>query len=114
MTKPAQDLRPDLRRPPPPPPAPNVFPRRPTPPEWAEISGTFPALNQADVWITDDPTWVYNCIAWSLGYTDRWINPPQPRAAFDYLYVHDHGYRIVPALAPDAEIDGWELDGAMT
>src|SRR6185295_6560502 len=91
------------------------LPRRPTAPEWADLSGAFPALVQADVWITDepDPLRPYNCIAWSLGYTDRWINPPQPRAAFIQLY-RDHGYRVIPALAPDAEIDGWELDGAMT
>lgn len=40
------------------------------------------------------PAWkkTYNCIAWSLGITDRWVWPGQSMIAFDELYAK-HGYK---------------------
>lgn len=81
-------------------------PRQPTPAEWAQLSTWFPGLTQANVWITDNPTPVYNCIAFSLGITNQWINPPQPLNAFQQLY-NNHGHATLAAGAPNAHIDGW-------
>jgi hypothetical protein len=83
-------------------------PRPPTPAEWAQLSGWFPGLVRGNVWITDNPTPVYNCIAYSLGYTDRWINPPQPLGPFQALY-NGQGHATLAAGAGNANIDGWAL-----
>jgi hypothetical protein len=37
--------------------------------------------------VTDNPTWTYNCVAYSIGVTDRWINPPEQPQAFAELYT---------------------------
>lgn len=81
-------------------------PRRPTATEWAQLSSWFPGLTQGNVWITDDPTDRYNCIAFSLLFTDRWINPPQPLNAFQQLY-NSYAHPTLPAGAANARIDGW-------
>jgi hypothetical protein len=39
----------------------------------------------------------YNCIAWSLGITDRWVWPGKTVADFDRLYG-SHGYRRIGTL----------------
>jgi hypothetical protein len=39
----------------------------------------------------------YNCIAWSLGITNRWVWPGDSLAAFDRLNKQ-HGYRRLPKL----------------
>jgi hypothetical protein len=85
-----------------------VAPRRPTDTEFAALASAFPALVRADVWITDGEVPTYNCIAYSLGHTDRWINPPQPLSAFQALYNGAPYSR--PTAAPGAAaagIDGW-------
>lgn len=81
-------------------------PRLPTVPEWDVLSHEFPGLTQANVWITDEATWDYNCIAFSLGITDQWINPPQPLWAFQTLYGA-HNHPTLPAEDAQAQIDGW-------
>jgi hypothetical protein len=48
------------------------------------------------------PTRAYNCIAWSLGYQDRWLNPvtssaPNRLAGMDRLYAQQ-GYRRLRGL----------------
>lgn len=36
----------------------------------------FPDLkNDLNFTILSDVTYVYNCIAWAMGYTDRWVDP---------------------------------------
>jgi hypothetical protein len=83
-------------------------PRVPTPAEWATLSGLFPGLVQANVWVTDDATPVYNCIAFSLGIVNMWINPPQPLATFQALYNGaPYNHPTVVTGAPGAQIDGW-------
>lgn len=87
------------------------MPRRPTEPELAQLQGYFPQLSPANVWITAEPTGVYNCISYSLGITNRWINPPQPLANFQALYNNPpYNHPTVPAGDPSAAIDGWATD----
>lgn len=81
-------------------------PRKPTDDEWNEISGLFPSLFRPDCWITGAPTPTYNCIAFSLGFTDRWLNPDSPLAAFQKQYG-TYGYQ--PVIASTATVDGWGL-----
>jgi len=78
----------------------------PTPSQWNALLASFPNLTFGTVFITDNPTPVYNCIAYSLGYTDRWINPPQPLAPFQQLYMNN-GHAVLPTGANNATIDGW-------
>lgn len=91
-----------------------MTPRRPTTVEWNQLSSYFPNLVKDDVWITDDPTRVYNCIAWALGYTDRWINPPEKQADFEALFLSSPLYsKVLPAEDSTATSDGYKL-GVMT
>jgi len=83
---------------------PAQVPRPPTPSEWAALHNDYPNLVQADVWVTGEPTSTYNCIAFSLGYTDRWIDPNSPLAAFQVQY---QGYGFAVANYSGAKVDGW-------
>ncbi|MBC6471424.1 MAG: hypothetical protein GDA48_00070 [Hormoscilla sp. GM102CHS1] len=51
------------------------------------MSREFPHLTRNSVMVTDGATLTYNCIAWALGYTDRWINPPNPIANFNNCFL---------------------------
>jgi hypothetical protein len=84
------------------------YPRKPSPVEWNNLARAFPYLEQKSVWVTGPSSDVYNCIAWSLGLDDRWLNPPNPLSAFDALYQH-WGQKATTPLANDATIDGWGL-----
>jgi len=91
-----------------------MTPRRPDPSEWTALSQAFPNLVQNDVWITDMPTNAYNCIAWALGYTDRWINPPADLGDFEKLFLASPLYtNVLPAEDSRASADGYRLS-AMT
>jgi len=82
--------------------------RVPSDNEWGQLSAVFPGLNRANVFITDEPTPVYNCIAFSLGLTNVWINPPQPLSAFQALYNNPpYNHPTLPAASGSASIDGW-------
>lgn len=82
----------------------------PTAAQWAQLSGLFPGLVLGNVNITDNPTHLYNCIAYSLGIVNAWINPPQPLAAFQGLYNGaPYLHPTVAANAAAATIDGWAL-----
>ncbi len=54
--------------------------------EKVEYRGYFPNLNVDAAVVTDEATPVYNCIAWSVGVTDRWIWPGPSIQDFDRLY----------------------------
>ena len=86
-------------------------PRRPTDDEWNEISGLFPSLYRPDCWITGEPTKAYNCIAFSIGSTNRWIKPDSPLADFQKQY---NGFGYQPVVTSTATVDGWGIapDGA--
>jgi hypothetical protein len=89
------------------------MPRQPTDQEWNQLHTYFPNLDRDSVTIMDEPTGVYNCIAWALGYDDRWINPPNNIADFNALFLGDHpaGYtEILSAASDDAIGDGWGID----
>jgi hypothetical protein len=82
----------------------------PTDEQWAQLAQEFPSLVRANVTITGDPTGTYNCIAFSLGVLDRWINPPDPLAAFQALYNGaPYNHPTVATGAAGAQIDGWAL-----
>jgi len=80
--------------------------RPPNDAEWNTLSPDFPLLNRANVRITGGQSTVYNCIAWSLGLANQWINPPQPQAAFNALYTTNE-HRITTTGSAAAAIDGW-------
>ena len=53
------------------------------------ITGLTPradAAQQPYVEVLGPATMQFNCIAWSLGFTDRWINPPESIQGCDNLY----------------------------
>jgi len=52
-----------------------TFPRKPDAAEWSDLKGDFPSLSFDDVWITAPIDPQYNCLAWTLGITDRWVWP---------------------------------------
>lgn len=83
---------------------PDVVPRRPTASEWSSLKAGFPNLVESDVWITGEETKTYNCIAFSMGYTDRWIDPDSPLAAFQVQYQH---YGFAVAGYSGGTVDGW-------
>ncbi|MCJ1435923.1 hypothetical protein MMC27_005299 [Xylographa pallens] len=49
---------------------------------------------------------VYNCIAWSLGYTDRLIETPEPRDEFEAFYA-ERGWITCPYA--EGTIDGFGM-----
>jgi hypothetical protein len=53
--------------------------------EWRFISNASPLIinSRDECRKTDEADTFYNCLAWALGFTDRWINPPQPQAVFE-------------------------------
>jgi hypothetical protein len=80
-------------------------PRSPTDPEKSRLKKSFPLLRD-DFQITDEATGRYNCIAWSLGFTNRWINPGQPISNFIEQYRRS-GCKRYEKLSPLASIDCW-------
>jgi hypothetical protein len=95
-------------------PLPEVVPRPPSDEDWQVLHDFFPNLIRANVTVTGAATPVYNCIAWTLGITDRWINPPQPLQAFEELY-EIAGYQARVAGSAYTVIDGWQnLSSVMT
>jgi hypothetical protein len=57
-----------------------------TPPERQRFQGYFPNLNVAQAIVTDKATTAYNCIAWTVGITNRWLWPGASLAHFDTFY----------------------------
>lgn len=82
------------------------YPRRATAEEWKVLEQAFPDLAPLAVWVTGPSSAAYNGFAFALGHLDRWVNPPQPRAAFEAL----------AAAAPGrGALDGWATpEGEMT
>lgn len=81
-------------------------PRQPTAAEWATIRGWFPNIDKNSCWITAPKSDVYNCIAFSVGIDNRWINPASPLAAFQQYY-ENIGMDTVAAGSAGAAVDGW-------
>jgi len=57
-----------------------------TPPEKLKFRHSFPNLDVDQVVVTGDASAVYNCISWTLGFTDRWLWPGNSIAVFDAFY----------------------------
>lgn len=85
---------------------PTGVPRSPTSAEWSELVGNFPSLQYSDVKVTGPTNTGYNCIAWSIGFNDRWINPDSPLSRFQAQY-QSFGRKSVGRLASVASVDGW-------
>jgi hypothetical protein len=47
----------------------------------------FPLLNLTGEIVTDEASPMYNCIAWTVNYTDRWIWPGNDKLSFDDFYA---------------------------
>ena len=67
------------------------LPRALTDNEWTILEALFPQVSASarqNYEVTAETTGDYNCIAWSLGITDSWINPPPSVKDFQaLLYV---------------------------
>jgi len=61
--------------------------------EKVTLESAFPSLKNA--LITGERTTDYNCISWTLGITDKWVNPTPTIAGMDQLYG-SYGYHVVP------------------
>ena len=62
------------------------MPRPMTPAEQQRFHGYFPILDVALAVVTDYATSAYNCIAWTVGVTNRWLWPGGSLAHFDTFY----------------------------
>lgn len=84
------------------------YPRKPSNAEFSSLFSAFPKLVRANVTLTDGQTLDkrYNCIAWSLGFNDRWISPKSPPADFIKQY---EGYGCIECAkdGDGAIIDAW-------
>ncbi len=56
-----------------------------TDPEWTFLHPIFPNLVRAETSKTGDEDKDYNCIAWALGITTEWVDPPESQADFTQL-----------------------------
>lgn len=54
--------------------------------EKKRFKGYFPNLNVSKAVVTGPATRQYNCLAWTLGITNRWVWPGQNMSDFDRLY----------------------------
>ena len=57
-----------------------------TPAEKQRFRGYFPNLNVNQAVVTDEAIPTYNCIAWTVGITNRWLWPGSSLAHFDTFY----------------------------
>jgi hypothetical protein len=62
----------------------------------------FPNLNVDQAVVTGKATAVYNCLSWTVGFTDRWLWPGSSVAHFDAFY---RGFGFVQAA--DGPIAAW-------
>ena len=69
----------------------------------------FPGLDVKRAVVTDGMTTQYNCIAWTVGITTRWIWPGGSLADFDTFYAR-RGY----SRSSNEPLAAWALSGTMT
>lgn len=62
------------------------MPRQMTPAEKQRFRALFPNLNVNSTVVMGEVSTVYNCISWTVGYTDRWIWPGPTIQQFDAVY----------------------------
>src|SRR5438046_480469 len=78
-----------------------------TPAEKQRFRTNFPSLDVDRAVVTGDPSIVYNCVAWTVGVTNRWLWPGASLANFDTFY---HGFGFV--RAGDGTIAVWGLSAS--
>lgn len=76
--------------------------RQMTAAEMTRFRGYFPNLNVNAAVVTDGISSVYNCIAWTVGVTNRWLWPGTSLANFDTFY---RGFGFV--RAGDGPVAAW-------
>jgi hypothetical protein len=59
------------------------MPRQMTAAEKQRFKAYFPGLDVNSAVVTGAPSTVYNCISWTLGFSDRWLWPGNSLADFD-------------------------------
>jgi hypothetical protein len=57
-----------------------------TPAEKQRFKGCFPSLDVNHAIVTGEMSSIYNCIAWTVGVTNRWLWPGNTLAQFDTFY----------------------------
>ena len=62
------------------------MPRSMTAQEKVDYKRLFPGLDVNAAQVSGEATEIYNCIAWTVGITDRWIWPGNSIATFDTFY----------------------------
>lgn len=70
------------------------FPRKLTRQEAEYLGKKFPDLVLNQITVIAPANSAYNCIAYSMGYTNQWINPPKSEREFAHLYL-EHGYDLI-------------------
>jgi hypothetical protein len=70
--------------------------------EKQRFRGFFPSLNVDQAVVSGEISTVYNCIAWTVGFTDRWLWPGGTIAEFDTFY---RGFGYV--RSGDGRIAAW-------
>ena len=63
-----------------------ITPRRMTADEKLAAQQLYPNLNVNAVWVIGEATPKYNCIAWTVGITDRWVWPGDSLNRFNLFY----------------------------
>lgn len=79
-----------------------------TPAEKQRFRGYFPNLNVNQAVVTDEATPAYNCIAWTVGITNRWLWPGSSLAHFDTFY---RGYGFVRSGSGPIAVWGHSTSG---
>lgn len=67
--------------------------------EWDSLSPDFPNLDRSYTFWQAPETLSYNCIAWSMGITWTWIDPPSDQNSFTLLCEQTFKYsQLLPHL----------------
>lgn len=88
-----------------------------TPQEADMLKKAFPNLKTDNVTVTGEATYTYNCIAYSMGITSKWINPEELYNDFinqyknaKSLYGASSNYEQTSTQGSGADVDGWGLN----
>jgi hypothetical protein len=86
--------------------------------EYNRLKNMFPGLNRNNVRvtgeITTDASKHYNCIAWSIGFDDRWLRwNPTAESGLTALYI-SYGCSEESRSSSNAKIDAWSYNGRGT
>ena len=89
------------------------YPYKPDSALFSTLQRVFPYLKQEDTIITGADVTGYNCIAWSLGLNDRWINPAGSIEAFTAFYIQA-GCEERMRYSADTAVAAWANGGKPT